>query len=269
MDRRPALRRHIKRGKSRGRTADDLAVPGEPLEGELEHSRRSNSGQDQDAGPDVALARPESTDKTESDLEPRKSTFLMWFDTTQGTVAVALVGLLISIASFLTTTSIAQLAALGPLAFACVLWVSLRRGGYRVILAAVVLLLSVIFAVRVYSAPGSEEFFYGGEQMDTSGIPFVSVGSIPLTDDPAVGYQVSTIDPLPSDAGPIDVSCTFDGVISTGARATSMEWAHVVGGKYKTLWVPVPFLRGLAPGTANSLSSCSSWRWRLQNLDFS
>jgi hypothetical protein len=180
---------------------------------------------------------------------------------------LTLAGLLVSVVSLLNTTSIAYAAILGPLAFIFILWICVRKR--RIIWTIVVfaaLLVSVVFVTRVYSAPDTEQFFYSGVQMDTTGIPYAN-GSIPLTGDPSVGYDAGTIDPVPSDAGPFTVSCTYDGVISTGARSTDMEWAYVTQGKFKSLWVPVPFLRGLAPGAANSLLPCRNWRWRLQNFD--
>jgi hypothetical protein len=63
----------------------------------------------------------------------------------------------------------------------------------------------------------------------------------------------------------LEVSCTRKGRIINYANSTDMEWAKIIGGRYSTLWAPMPFVRGQAIGQSRTLLPCSSWRWILQN----
>ncbi|GAA4562205.1 hypothetical protein GCM10023193_27470 [Planotetraspora kaengkrachanensis] len=185
----------------------------------------------------------------------------------RGTAALALGGLLVSLASFLTSTSITKLSILGPVAFGFLIRLAWRRRGWLFTAgASLAVLLSLVLATRVYSAPGTTSFWYDGDVMDLSALPLSDGAGIPLTASPDHGQIYQTILPVQSDSGEILVSCTQDGLITVGARSAEMEWARIESGKFQTLWVPVAFLGGLAPGTARTLLPCSNWRWQVQNL---
>jgi hypothetical protein len=126
--------------------------------------------------------------------------------------------------------------------------------------------MSLLLVVRAYSAPPVASFYYGGEVMDPSGLPYGE--SVPLTGDPAQGRILDYIEPDASNSGTFNVSCADQGIIHTGAGSTGLEWAQITSGQFQTLWVPIPFLNGLAYGTARTLLWCSSWQWRLQRWDF-
>ncbi len=182
----------------------------------------------------------------------------------RGAAALALAGLLVSVASLLTSTSLTRINVLGPIAFAFLLWLAWRQRKKVLIGAtALALLVSLTLVIRTYSAPGTVTFWYNGQPVDTSGTPFARDPGIPLTRNPDEGYVYSSIVADPEE---IEVSCTHDGVINFVTRSTSLEWAHIVGGKFRTLWVPMPFVRGEVPGGALTLLPCSDWRWRLQSL---
>jgi hypothetical protein len=185
-----------------------------------------------------------------------------WFATPRGAAALALGGLLVSVGSLLG--SITGISILGPIVFAVLVWLSWRKKR-KVVAAAAVLALFVSLALftRAYTEPANSSFFYGGALMD-KGAPFFGHPGIPLTDDPSKGHEYTTI--YPGDIADLEVSCTRSGLYSTTSRSTQLEWAQIVDGTYQTLWVPVPFLAALAPGTARTLLPCSDWRWRLQRL---
>ena len=186
-----------------------------------------------------------------------------WFATPTGAAALALGGLLVSVGSLLG--NITRISILGPIVFAVLVWLSWRKKRKTVVAAAVLaLFVSLALFTRAYTEPANSSFFYGGALMDTSGVPFFGHPGIPLTDDPSKGHEHTTI--YSGDVADLEVSCTRSGLYSTSSRSTKLEWAQIVDGKYRTLWVPVPFLAGLAPGTARTLLSCSDWRWRLQRL---
>lgn len=200
-----------------------------------------------------------------SERTSASGTWLEWIASPKGTAAVALGGLAVSLASFLTGTSITRLSIFGPPAFALLVVLAWRTSKRLVAAAALVLLLgSVVLVVRAYSNPGTVRFWYGGQIMDTTVFyqPLPDGGAIPLTANPAEGSVDETI--YPGDATEFEVSCTRSGTLST--NQSRMGWARIETGKYQTFWVPMPLLRGLAPGSARTLLPCSNWRWQLQNL---
>lgn len=216
---------------------------------------------------------PENTivgkEQTAHDLEvtPNSTSWIArsmdWLATPRGATAIALGGLLASVGSLLD--SITRISILGPVVFAVLVWLSWRQRRKLVAVAAVLaLFVSLALFARAYTKPASSSFFYGGALMDTSGAPFFGHPGIPLTNDPSTGQEYIAI--YPGDVADLEVSCTRSGLYSTSSRSTELEWAQIVGGDYQTLWAPVPFLAGLAPGTARTLLPCSDWRWRLQRL---
>jgi len=194
---------------------------------------------------------------------------LNWFATPRGAALIGLLGLLVSLASFLTNVSFSRVSILGPALFILLVWVA-WRSKRRIIATALAFfcLVSLLLVIRVYSAPPVASFYYGGEAMEISGIPYATASDpVPLTDDPAQGYEATSIQPDPSDSGTFDVSCTYQGLVDTGERSTDLEWAQITSGQFQSLWVPLPFLSGIAYGTARTLLLCSNWRWRLQRWD--
>ncbi len=190
---------------------------------------------------------------------------LNWLAAPQGTALLSALGLLVSLASFLTDVSFSRLSVLGPALFAFLVWAAWRNK--RKIAASVLAVfcaMSLLLVVRAYSAPPIASFYYGGEVMYPSRLlPYGE--SVPLTDDPAQGSISDSIEPGDSEA--FDVSCADQGIIHTGTRSTDLEWAQITSGQFQTLWVPMPFLNGIAYGTARTLLGCSSWQWRLQRWD--
>jgi hypothetical protein len=184
----------------------------------------------------------------------------------RGSAGLVLAGLLVSVTGLLTGTSITRIAIFGPVAFSVMLWLAWGEKKKKVISGiAILLVLSLVLAVRVYSVPDTVKFFYNGAPLRTSVIPYVrSDIDIPLTDDPTKGIQSDSISF--NDGADIEVSCTRDGLITDGAHSAKLEWAAIVGGKYETLWVPMAFVRSQAEGQARTLLPCSNWRWELQYL---
>jgi hypothetical protein len=194
---------------------------------------------------------------------------LNWLAAPRGAALIGLLGLLVSLASLLTNVSFSRVSVLGPALFFFLIWVALRNRR-RVIAAGlgILCLASLLLVVRVYTAPPVASFYYGGEAMEISGIPYATASDpVPLTDNPAQGYEVTSIQPDPNDSGTFDVSCTYQGIVDTGARSTDLEWAQITSGQFQSLWVPLPFLSGIAYGTARTLLPCSNWRWRLQQWE--
>lgn len=77
---------------------------------------------------------------------------------------------------------------------------------------------------------------------------------VPAPTEPTVKQRVA-----------IEVSCWRNGVFNDGKRSGSLDWGKIVSGNFETLWIPMPFVRGLAPGKARTLLPCSDWRWQLQH----
>jgi hypothetical protein len=244
----------------------DRAVDHERVEAAHETHGTGSAGDEVDrtATPQVGPTPP-SQQQHEMPTTTEQPRWLEWLATPSGSAVLTLTAVLVSVASLLTSTSITRIGILGPIAFALLLWLALRQG--RKIIAvgtALALLFSLALMVRAFSAPGTVSFFYGGQTMGYGGI-LADQASAPLTADPAQGNIVASIAALPSDAGPIEVSCTREGRFNDGKKSGHLLWARIVGGNFQTLWVPWSFLNALAPGTANALLPCSDWRWRLQH----
>jgi hypothetical protein len=192
---------------------------------------------------------------------------LDWLATARGATSLTLAGLLVSVASLVTNTSLGHISVLGPIVFGFLAWLAWRRHRRQVaVLAVLALLMSLTLTVRVYSTPGTAAFFYNGVNMDNSTTPYPDLVGVPLTTDPARGAVYTQIYPDVPDSDEFGVSCTSDGVLLDGKRSVELEWAQIISGKFQTLWVPMPFLAALAPGSAHTLLPCSNWRWELQRL---
>ena len=109
-------------------------------------------------------------------------------------------------------------------------------------------LLSGAATVRAYSAPGYTEFYYDGSAMTQ--LQPAPEGGIPLTTDPRDGTVTQTIHPEASDAASLEISCLQEGRLTAGGQSVPIYWARIESGKFQTLWIPLPYLRGLAPGSA-------------------
>jgi hypothetical protein len=182
--------------------------------------------------------------------------------TDKGAVIISLAGVAIAIVSLLTSAPIKRIAILAPILFGLLLWLAWRgKRKKRIVGSSLLFFFSLLLTIRIYSAPNTITIFYDGAVLDTSSIPY-SQGSIPLTDDPHIGYIRAHI--YSDEPAELEISCTQQGLISDGTHSAKMKWAHIVGGKYQTLWAPMPFVRGEAVGAARTLLPCSNWRWRIQ-----
>jgi hypothetical protein len=195
---------------------------------------------------------------------PGRNSWLDSLASPRGSAGLVLAGLLVSVAGFLTGTSITRIAILGPVAFSVMLWLAWGKKKKKVIAAiGLSLVISLALTLRVFSTPGTVKFFYNGDVMNTSVIPYAGSG-IPLTEDPTKGIKTDSI--YPSQSADIEVSCTRVGLISEGTHSARLEWALIVNGRYETLWLPMAFVRGEVVGQARTLLPCSNWRWELQYL---
>lgn len=228
-------------------------------------SRHESASTPSQADPGAARAAPAVPIVANPEVAAGTSTSLLdLLSGPRGSAGLALAGLTISLASLLTTTSITRIAVLGPVAFACLVWIAWRQKKRLLGLGALVLcLLSVLLTVRAYSRPPTLHTYYSGAVLDYSEIPY-QASSVPLTDDPDRGFTYAELGP--GNATELEFSCTRNGVISTDTRSTDMDWAQIIGGPYRTLWAPMSFVRGLAVGQARTLLPCSNWRWELQHL---
>jgi len=191
---------------------------------------------------------------------------LEWLEGSAGKGALAIGGLAVSALSLILSTAAARVVVLAPLAFGLAGWLSWRQR--RVLLAAVAAVactFSIVLAIRTYMAPKAVVLFYGGDQMDNSNMPYRDLAGIPLTADPSVGNLYDEILPYSGDGGEIEVSCTRLGSYTAGSTRKPLQWAKISGGQYETLWIPMPFVRGMTSGKARTLLPCDSWRWWLQD----
>jgi hypothetical protein len=202
-----------------------------------------------------------SPDPTSEAVVANSGGWLAWFATSNGAGALGILGLVVSVASFLTSTSITPLSIFlsifGALVFgflAVFFWLKRKRPWAAG--AAVVVVILVVIATRAISAPGTTSFWYRGAVMGTSAGPLSQFVGIPLTTNPVDGRVDQSI--LPDEPAELEVSCTQDGTNRVGKQSTGMEWARVEKGNFQTLWVPVDYLRALAPGSAHTLLPCSS-----------
>lgn len=129
--------------------------------------------------------------------------------------------------------------------------------------ASAVALLSVVGLVVVQRAadPGTAQFVYDGNALSQGVVPGSEVESPPpLTGDPATGEPIASVQAGAS----LEVSCLTKGRFNdTG----SVLWAKIVGGNYRSLWVPYRDLRAMVRvrGAGRSLRDCSYWRWWIQD----
>lgn len=200
-----------------------------------------------------------------SETSAARPHWLEWWESSRGKGALGLAALLVSLAGFLTTTTITRISTFGPVAFGLLLWLLWRRKQKTLMaLVGVALLLSLALVVRVYAAPPTVAFSYNGQPMENDGTPYANMSEVPVTDDPARGYEYTKI--FPGEPITITVGCTQDGYVYNGYQTMELEWVKVTAGTYKTLFIPMPFVAWGAIGEARTLLPCSNWRWRLQNL---
>ncbi len=130
--------------------------------------------------------------------------------------------------------------------------------------ASAVALLTVVGFVVVQRAadPGTAQFVYDGSALSQETVSALEIeSSPPLTGDPASGEPIASVQAGAS----LEVSCLTKGRYNdTG----SLLWAKIVGGNYRSLWVPYRDLGAMVRvrGTARSLHNCSYWRWWIQDL---
>lgn len=249
MERRVRRRRVRVAGSGRSRRKDAVQAA------DLEQSRS-------DGEPDAARL----TESLPAEAVSNRDKWLDWLASQRGTAALALAGALTSVAGFLTSASLGLVSIFSPIAFIILLRLTWRRKRKKLAACAMIaLIVSLVLVVRVYFVPSTVLVFYNGDTMDNTNMPYVDMVGIPLTADPITGSVRASIDPLPSDVGTIEVSCWRHGVFNDGKRSGSLDWGKIVSGKFETLWIPMPFVRGLAPGKALTLLPCSDWRWQLQH----
>jgi hypothetical protein len=198
-------------------------------------------------------------------MRAKAADFGDWLATPRNAALIAVVGTVAQVVSLFPNASIRVLSFLGTIAFALLLWLAWRqRWKVLIALSTLLLIVSVMLMVRLNLAPTTTPFSYTGSQiLNAPDIPYTPTGQIPLTTDPDEGFFNEYIQM--SDAGTLKVSCIEDGVINSGTNSTEQEWAQIVEGDFETYWVPVSFLRSLAPGPARTLLPCSNWRWQLQH----
>ena len=261
---------------------ESSAGPGSP-DGHDERRSRARGPRDRaDAGTEASAPvdeLPDQAARTSHHLAPHSdmtTSWLDWLGTRRGTtgltvaqLVLALVGVVLSaVTLFASSSATAIVGSLSLLIFLFLVWLGRRQGKRMFMVVSVLgLVFSMVLVIRTVYAPETSSFPYGGGPINTSGTPFMDGSRIPLTEDPAEGYVTEWIDEGQR-VGELEISCTRNGLINTGSRSTNLEWAKIVGGPLRTLWVPKLFLGRLEPGTARTLLPCSNWRWRLRNLIF-
>ncbi len=182
----------------------------------------------------------------------------------RGAAVIGLVGLGATGISLLANVHIARWSGIAPFLFVVgALFAGRRRKLGICVLMAIAAIVASVLAIRVYADPGTTFFYYDGSQFGGgSNSVFASQSAIPLTGDPKHGEIDTEIYPDPSDAGTLGVMCTRNGVFKH-ARVT---WVYISRGRFETLWIPIAYLYGMAPGEANTLLPCSSWRWLLEKF---
>jgi hypothetical protein len=164
--------------------------------------------------------------------------------------------------------SLSDLTRLGWLTYVAVIasgYIAYRywRNGRRLLACGLALLclICVLLSVRTSTKPATTMFFYGGWSVNyPKGLPYSSLEAIPLTTNPAIG---SVYDTIQTEGQPgsytFFASCTswgqYDGM--------PLNWAHIVSGSERNLWIPVPFLEGIDAGKTYGLLPCSNWQWLL------
>jgi hypothetical protein len=96
--------------------------------------------------------------------------------------------------------------------------------------------------------------------MDYKKMVFKDLNAIPVTKSPKTGSVDFKI--VRGDRVQMSISCRIEGRY----HGQGMTWAHVVGGSYENMWVPLSFLTALSPGPALLTEDCFSWQWRLAEL---
>ncbi len=130
--------------------------------------------------------------------------------------------------------------------------------------ASAVALLTVVGFVAVQRAadPGTAQFVYDGSALSQATVSALEIeSSPPLTGDPASGEPIASVQA----GAALEVSCLTKGRYNdTG----SVLWAKIVGGNYRSLWVPYRDLGAMVRvrGAVRSLHDCSYWRWWIQDL---
>ncbi|MFL6108975.1 MAG: hypothetical protein ACJ72L_18600 [Marmoricola sp.] len=122
-----------------------------------------------------------------------------------------------------------------------------------------VAVFSVFLAARPLVEPNPTGFYYDGELLSASkDSPLYSLSFPPLTDDPDRGQVVDEL----TGGADLSVSCWVRGRF----KGRELYWASIVGGDYRTLWIPVASLGAMARGAVRTLLPCSDWRWRISRL---
>jgi hypothetical protein len=230
-------------------------------------TKRSSQSRNADAAAPMKSGRKSMTNASAVTSSARASTlksWLEWFESPVGKGALALGGAAISITSLVLSTGATRIVFLAPLAFGLVAALSWRqRHAALAMLSSAACVLSVVLAVRTYVAPQPVSFFYAGEVMDNSNMPYRELAGIPLTTDPSIGHIYRQILPVAQD-GPIEVSCSKNGRYAGAAGNAPLQWAKITASEYETLWIPMPFVLAESPGKGLTVLPCDDWRWRLQ-----
>lgn len=182
---------------------------------------------------------------------------------TASATAASLIGLLLALAPLLGSSTVMSL-----IGYPLVLWgayqVALRQRSRKVRFVGVSCLGIAAMATALLVAapivrPGTVSFFYDGSLIDApAGSPLSNANFPPLTDNPDVGDDVQDL----VNPARLTVSCWVHGHY----KQRELDWALIVDGDYRTLWIPVADLGAMGRGAVRTLLPCSSWRWRVGGL---
>jgi hypothetical protein len=177
--------------------------------------------------------------------------------------AASLVGIVLSLAPFIGSSTALALVGIPMLLWGTFQVTFKQRTrsvrAFGVALVTIMVVFLVFLAVKPIVKPDPVKFFYDGSVLVTSEpSPLSGLSFPPLTDDPAHGQEVDEL------VGPADltVSCWVHGRF----KGQDLEWASIVDGDYRTLWIPVASLGAMGRGAVRTLLPCSDWRWRISRI---